>query len=430
MYLGNEGSGKTAIFTWLGDIIGRSHFAHIQSDEDIVGEFTAAFDYKTVVFIDECALGKSDMKTRNKLKNIITNKTQRKRLMRQDPTYTNSFANFFMASNNIEQIVPAEVNARRYECYYSDVSVLWSQSDFADQFATPKDYFDTFHLLMDGNDREGVKTFANFLYRLAPYLEDWPANVSLKNKMLAVQKFNNLPPTTHFWIELLRNGSTDIEIPSNGWDTKLFVETLYGQYLRRFEISRKSCKMEDFWRELCELLPSWETDKIRDGGAYKTLINIPELEVCKEYITNKIVGAEYWIEDQDAALRATKLERIKSVTRDELLFGYLPRIVQDRYNRGKLHNQEMPFELPKYCESSTSNTAEAHEKANSWLDLLDTAPVARERTYPMVIEKYCHCEYFESCCEWCRLGKNPPEQTHEDPELCQRCNFCSNLKTL
>ena len=310
----------------MGRIIGNAHFAHIQSQEDVVGEYTAALEYKLMVFIDECAMGGGNIKLKNTLKNLVTGATQRDRKMHKDPSYQNSYCNLFMASNYVEQMVPAEERARRFECYHSDVKPLLEHPCMKPLFPTQADYFSFLYKSMD---YDTIKTFANFLYHMSPYLNNWTHNVPLESTMLGLQKLNNMEPIATYWHECIKEGTLDTSRPDIGWPglgARIAWKTLHLNFTSKFQESKK-IKIEEFKMKLQKYLPK-EASSGYLPGKLDPVLNVPSVEECEKALFAAIPGLEA-VSKGNLDMLFHKKKRMEETTEEELKFHFIPKDMVD-----------------------------------------------------------------------------------------------------
>ena len=107
-----EGAGKGCIVDKLMQIIGDNHACQVANDTDLFGDFTSTMSGKVLMDLDEAVWG-GNKKAKGILKNMITEKTVRIRLMRTDPYPEPSFHAFIFCSNE-DWFLPANSNSRRY----------------------------------------------------------------------------------------------------------------------------------------------------------------------------------------------------------------------------------------------------------------------------------------------------------------------------
>jgi hypothetical protein len=199
---GEEGTGKTLIFELIGRLVG-PHYIHLQSEDDLVGQFTSARNNKIMVFLDECYLC-ANRKDADALRNLITGKEERVREMRKDPSYQKSFSQICLTSN-FDHFIPATEKARRFLCLLSCFVIFqnkWYQELFPSK--DPSEYFDELERSLLDNDMVGLKTLMNFLLNL-PVRNFKPTKIPMTG-FLAKQKLSGLPPLKKWWVEVLKRG--------------------------------------------------------------------------------------------------------------------------------------------------------------------------------------------------------------------------------
>ena len=113
-----EGAGKGCIVDKLMQIIGGNHACQIANDTDLFGDFTSTMSGKVLMDLDEAVWG-GNKKAKGILKNMITEKMVRIRMMRTDSYQEPSFHAFIFTSNN-DWFLPANSNSRRYAAFELD----------------------------------------------------------------------------------------------------------------------------------------------------------------------------------------------------------------------------------------------------------------------------------------------------------------------
>eukprot|EP01048_Picozoa_sp_COSAG05_P002740 COSAG05_NODE_118_length_17779_cov_4.419231_6_plen_760_part_00 len=107
-----EGAGKGCVVDKLMQIIGDNHSCQVANDTDLFGDFTATMSGKVLMDLDEAVWG-GNKKAKGLLKNMITEKMVRIRMMRTDSYQEPSYHAFIFTSNE-DWFLPANSNSRRY----------------------------------------------------------------------------------------------------------------------------------------------------------------------------------------------------------------------------------------------------------------------------------------------------------------------------
>ncbi len=107
-----EGAGKGCIVDKLMQIIGDKHSCQVANDTDLFGDFTSTMSGKVLMDLDEAVWG-GNKKAKGLLKNMITEKMVRIRMMRTDSYQEPSYHAFIFTSNE-DWFLPANSNSRRY----------------------------------------------------------------------------------------------------------------------------------------------------------------------------------------------------------------------------------------------------------------------------------------------------------------------------
>ena len=408
----------------MGQIIGRNHFAHIQNQEDVVGEWTAVLNYKIAAFVDEASLGKSDTKTKNLLKNLITGNTQRSRQMRKDPTYQDSFINFFLASNNVEQMVPAEEGARRFECYHSDVKPLLQHPFYKKLFPDKASYFSALNDVLMAENGLGLMTFANFLYHMVYFMDGWNANVALQNRMLALQKLTNLDGVANYWFELMKREVCNDLNPNAGWEQQIGVETLFKNYIQNEKQHGRKNQVrseEEFWNKLARYLPRpLKVDEIFINQQKVLVFKVPPVRECRIRFKEVVPGMELIMDPQQPTLEMIKQLRLEQVTEEDMLYKFLPE--QIRYPTEPLNMRINDLVYPVMPLPNSSHGLPTEQV--TWMTKLNRlyGKEEEEDATNKLENNFCTCPPpMMSACYEC--AHNEPHFNPQD-KSCSQCGVC------
>ncbi len=208
---GGEGSGKSVVFNEVGKIIGTDHFVAIIKASDITGEWTNTTRSKILIFIDESTYS-GNIEHSNILKNLITSTKEKVRIMYCDPFYTDSHANYAVAGNLFDQLIAGDSKMRRYFVVGSDNKAVFKHPFFKDFFASNPNasenkasqevlYFNTLINSLECNNRNGLKTLANFFYRLP--LANYDPKAFPSTSLQFLNKLNGMDPVYQWWFNCL-----------------------------------------------------------------------------------------------------------------------------------------------------------------------------------------------------------------------------------
>jgi hypothetical protein len=335
---GPQGTGKTMVFDFYGRIVGNAHYIKIINSRDLTGEFTANLDYKTVCVVDDVNFDQS-METKNLLKNFISSTVLRKRTMRKDPGTVASHVNVFAVSNYIDKLVPADEDARRFECSYVDHVPLLDHPDMACFARDSNTYFGAITNLMTTKDEEGIKTFANFLYHFAPYLADWKHNQAKESVLLSMNKLRSLDKVVKWWAQKLAH-------PDSIYNNMVVSEE-YASFCSVYQLEKRGeVSMDEFMNSLCSLIPksTVEVSTANGKAVYTILLPMahregeesqyydrmkPDIKLMKNHLTAKYPSSALITKQFNYDWAAVKKARLAKVTRTELLRDFIPKEVRD-----------------------------------------------------------------------------------------------------
>jgi hypothetical protein len=298
---GDEGSGKSFIFVEvIGYLLG-PNFAHLQSMEEVVGNFNAVMKDKLLVFIDECLFA-GNQQHANIVKNLITGNDQRVREMFKDTNYKESFLNLAFASN-LSWFINAGTNARRYLILKSNPEQLLqffaeTREDIKDKLT----YFSSMIQKLKNNDNEGLKTFQNYLQNL-PLGNFDPRQVPI-TRHLVRQKINSLVGIERFWFDCLHNKTVcrykdnqTREEKNITWNQDVELRHIISYYNEKYGNKYSNKNQIFFFQELRELEPGITTykNKTLDGNRNpieQELVKFPPVKVCRKNFASRVPGIE------------------------------------------------------------------------------------------------------------------------------------------
>lgn len=328
---GNQGSGKSTILNLLGKIIGADHYVAISKLSDLTGDFTSLVNRRILIFVDDVVL--QTQEAVNILKNFITNNKERVRYMQVDPTQTDSFASFAIANNDFERLISIDSDSRRYFIVKSDLDGLFQHPFFKDFYASyPIDstrdqkkrlYFETLHNSMSHQNWTGLKTLANFLYKIPLQKASYNPTNFPKTSLQFLNQMNSMDTMYQWWFLCLERKyivpTTYVDqhsgkvITLKRWKAKLFVTDMFKEYKKAIgELSatgstsgggrsnRSKGALTDwkFRTKLTDICPGIVI-RCKTNNIYE--VDIPTLEECVRHFEDKVNGARYYLKEQSKA---------------------------------------------------------------------------------------------------------------------------------
>jgi hypothetical protein len=353
---GVNGSGKSAVMDLMSKIMGTTHFIHLQNMNDLVGEFNAALTDKVLAFVDEANM--NDPKAYATLKNLMTGSTQRKRMMRMDPEYVESFLNCFFACNEKEKAIPVDKNSRRFSVLFSEPKPLLATPYMQGMYrvsnglapdakidvdAEMKWYFDMLYTSLYQDDNNGLKVFANFLYNVP--IDKFEHRKISVTKLLMQNKEQNMTPVAKWWMRILKskNMATSKEDPQ--WYVNEEVQKLLeiwksSELYQDLKSSKKRCfaDEDDFLPALQEVLPCTvfiekKSIKVGKGTLTNKILMGMDYDSCVDAFNVHYPGAFHLIdENSEETLLQIRTERCKGVNYESWNRGFIP----NPFNKVKL----------------------------------------------------------------------------------------------
>lgn len=129
-----QGTGKTSFFDWIGNmIIGSTYFASISSMEQITGRFNSTVGTNILIALEEVNVYENNCAVLNKLKDLITCKTQNIEFKGKEPIKVDNYNNFVLLTNK-NYPIKAEASDRRYFCLESRGLYPVGDARWAQQF--------------------------------------------------------------------------------------------------------------------------------------------------------------------------------------------------------------------------------------------------------------------------------------------------------
>lgn len=308
--IGRQGCGKGVVISKLGDIVGRSHFLHCQSKNDLVGSFNAHLQNKILCFADE-AFFAGDVETQNSVKALITeeNITVNQKFM---PIITTRQYINVIAASNCEAPFRIEPEQRRFV-------LLSASNEYAGPLtAASKVYFDKIRAVP-------TEAFAHFLYnydlstfnpRMLP-----PPGAFDQEAMKA-----SLTPIEKWYEAHLSNGNFHVVLDCHTSQIYHFgqwipKEVLFYDFQQKFRRSF-DCANNTFWSKLVKIAKQTMSRRtLTERGPQQYCVCFPKLEEARQ--TWRIhVGHKDWTFDvgsDEAVLHA--YERVEESESTQIIIN-------------------------------------------------------------------------------------------------------------
>ena len=347
---GDEGTGKTLIIDeFYGRIIGPVHYLHTQDTRDVIGEFNALLANKMVIFLDESRLGVGSKNQEDDgiFKNMVTGTTQRVRSMRKNPTYEESYADFYIASNHYDNLVMASEKSRRYVLFHSYLEPLLNHPLYKKVSKGANSiYFEQLTNSMLADGMKGLKTFANFLYNIP--IDNFQYNSVIGTALLAKHIVKNLNCVKLFWIECIREKANVFPKEANSkWLNKFGPLQLFEKF-KRSEYYNKL--YDDSFSEIIRsMLPKQTKLQFFESlGVYEFELpgnNEESYNNCYTTLITQIAGIDHFLKNKTIPLTSTKIERLQKVTEEDLLFKFIPENFYGYELRKEIEENKFTFKI-------------------------------------------------------------------------------------
>lgn len=255
-----QGAGKSEFFNWIGHmIIGSPYYNSCSEMEQIVGKFNSVIKNKILIALEEVNVYATDSSTLNKLKELITGRTQNIENKGIDVNGgTSNYCNYVLMTNKNSPI-RVESSDRRYFCIESRHLYPTGDRRWTEQINYYKNHeaaINFYHYLMsidvDINDLKNIPetdTKKRLINSSAPlfarYMYDEYSKIMNESPTVLNKKDNELYCTS----ELLLN-SVNTFCVSNG-EKQLDSKTMKNQSINIFGVESKSKWIDDNSGEYC-----------------------------------------------------------------------------------------------------------------------------------------------------------------------------------
>jgi hypothetical protein len=267
---GGQGVGKGVFANNFGKLFG-SHFAHIQNQKHLTGNFNYHLKDKLLVFVDEAFWG-GDKSKGGILKGLITEKQ-----LFIEPKGLNAFPvdnhmRFIIASNE-SWIVPADADDRRM--FVIDVSK---------KYQGEHDYFKALVNQMKNGGREAM------LYDLLEYdfskmnLREFPRTEALLDQIL-----HSASTVEKFWFEVLMEDDLQEEVPKSEFFDR------YLDFANKLKDNHPGSESV-FGRKLKSICPELKDSRPWVEGKRKSIYCFPDIESCRQMFQERVGMAINWNE--------------------------------------------------------------------------------------------------------------------------------------
>lgn len=262
---GGKGTGKSAIFNWLGALLG-PHYDSSSQRQSLVGNFNSQLE-NLVMFNLEEAFWSGDKQAEGALKDIVTGKRLRIERKGYEGYKSKNFIRVTMCSNE-RWSFPASEDERRL-CAFK-VGDRKKQNN------------EWFQKISDGLKLNGG--YQALITYLNTYdLNSANINYPLQNEALLIQKEETLDTLGKFWLSCLEEGAI-INSYEDNWPTE---GMLVSDFIDAFSKTLGSAKSiyttnpATISRRLKEYVPWLNITRKRTEGQ-KRRFSFPDLEVCRK----------------------------------------------------------------------------------------------------------------------------------------------------
>jgi hypothetical protein len=308
------------------------------------------------VIIEELDFSNKGRNDASIMKQLVTAETARVRLMHTDPSYVRDFTNFCTTGNHIDSLVPADINSRRYEVYYSENRPYLQHEVFAGWMSKPADYFQWLFKNRESKkmSEEILKTFANFLYHVP--LIGWQENVAKVSPLLAMNKRNRLDTVQQFVLHIIEMKTNWSEPDGHDvWkcDLAILGFKIYEIYKSwhvntnprtNDDKAQKVVQMKQFLQQLCYYTGATVVSAPNPFGQIVEGVQFLNLEATKKKFSEHFPGSDIFFSGK--TLLQIREDRMKGVSIDELLHGYIPVEWRAPGNREEVNFNFTPTQTP------------------------------------------------------------------------------------
>lgn len=239
---GNEGTGKGTVVQCMGAIVGKKHFFHPSSPEDLFGSFTYLLDDKVLVFADELIWG-GNKDYSGVFKKLISEESRVSNEKFKPQRVVRNLCNWICASNN-DWVVPAGSRARRWVVYKVN-NLFYSLS--------PEEKHNLINVC--------PFSVAKFLY--SRDISNWDSNEDIITEGLIEQKIRTMD-SVHSWFKS--------KLDNDDLEAQYCKQDLYDEYAR----SSGPCKKvayKSFWLDMAKVA-IWKETRVTKNYTNKKVRGI------------------------------------------------------------------------------------------------------------------------------------------------------------
>ncbi len=275
---GGQGVGKGVFCSEYGRLFG-SHFVHVNSHRQLIGNFNAHLKDASLVFADE-ALWAGDKSHEGTLKFLVTEEALPIEYKGKDVFFVKNFIHLMISSNH-DWVVPAGLDERRF-------LIL----DVADTHKQDRQYFGEIMRQMENGGRAALLHFLIHYDISGMDLSRLPQTEALRET-----KIFTMNPVQKFWFDRLTRGS--LTQASSEWESFIKCTQLYEEFVAFSEAigqQRRAAETE-LGIGLRKLVPLVRHTRRTAGGTRIWGYEFPSLSECRDCFDSITTSKHPWPED-------------------------------------------------------------------------------------------------------------------------------------
>ena len=281
--LGEQGTGKSAVFALLRKIIGKAHSLETNTGRTFAGRFTAETDEKVYTHVDDAMCEESHSEV---LKGLATGDDKRSERKGQDAGALPNY-NTFSFANNSTLPLSSDARDRRLHCIHSRPNAWVTVNGTAGMSTRERVHNYTKRLFDKFEESESFRVFANFLYNvdLSVLMDGQPfdhtdAPPSMCADYIRFQRVKNVP-LVNWWSESLQGDQAEGAWLSRDKDVKVNLKDLRVRYADWGGVKTHLTKAS-FDQHCMELVPTQSNEYL-----------LPPLHVRLQRFRERYPGYEY-----------------------------------------------------------------------------------------------------------------------------------------
>lgn len=306
---GDQGTGKGIFVKYFGKLFG-SHFKHVSSSHQLLGNFNSQLKDALIVFADE-AIWAGDKAAEGRLKALVTEDRLTIEHKGKDSYQQKNFVRLLVASNN-DWVVPAGASERRF-------CVLDVGSD-------KKQDIKYFRAIVQQMDNDGCEALLHFLQNRdmsGVNLRDFP-----KTSALMDQKIQSMDAIEKWFLDVLQRGYFNLANEKWGEPTEKWGEPIETAKVQEslsksssFTNQKSHVNETQLGKKLTKLVSGLKKQRITKHAQRSYVYAFPPLEECrKQFSKNTGVEIEWGTEDQasqtPSELRGISNDGIENLLQD------------------------------------------------------------------------------------------------------------------